>query len=127
MPQIVYILFGAAFTVGTMTAAGHLLLRNLGVKLDRAEYWLLSFVCGAPLLSTVVFLLCSANLARKGVFLIVGAGILACCVRRRAGPGGQGWMAVPTWFVLIFAAYALLYLVNAAAPEISPDGSTYHL
>jgi hypothetical protein len=127
MPQIVYILFGAAFTVATMTAAGHLMLRSLGVKLDRAEYWLLSFVCGAPLLSTVVFLLCSVNLARKGVFLIVGAGILACCVRRRAGTGGSGWMAVPAWFVLIFAAYALLYLLNAAAPEISPDGSTYHL
>jgi hypothetical protein len=30
-------------------------------------------------------------------------------------------------FILIFAAYFLIYLVNSMAPEVSPDGSGYHL
>src|SRR5690242_13316350 len=132
MPQALYILFGAVFTVAVAAATGKLLLRGLRLRFYREEEHLLAFLCGAPLLSGLVFAACAAGLARKGTFLIAGAAILAFAfwngAHRPAGeplpPLDRFWRRL---FAAIYGIYAVLYFFNAMAPEISPDGVTYHL
>src|SRR5215472_19387620 len=129
MPAVLYILFGAAFTVAVCLGAGRLLLRCLETSLDREEHWLFSFLLGAVLLSNFVFLLCMTHLARKGVFLAAGLGVLWWAWRSGAGGnprrGPDSLSPLHYLFLGIAAAYTVLYLFNAMAPEISPDGSTY--
>lgn len=130
MPQVVYILFGAIWTLATAYALGRLLLSNLDLKLHAVEERIFSLLCGSALLSLVVFLLCTLHLARKGVFLALGAlAILAAARRWRvAGPDlpplPRRWRAL---FLLAYAGFGLFYLIYALAPEHSPDGMTYHL
>jgi hypothetical protein len=124
------ILFGAAFTSAVCLALGGLLLgdtcRDPGVRL----------VSGAALLSLLVCALCAAGLVYPLVFLGAGAAVLAgyhfavprtpaaappsAAVRRRVTPIGLLWG-------IAFGMFLVLYLSNAMAPEISPDGATYHL
>ena len=132
IPQAVYVLFGALFTVAVAAALGKLLLRRSGVTLYREEEHALAFLCGAPLLSLLVFAACVAGVARKGVFLWIGIAVLALAfgtgAHRPRGaalpPLGRFWKGL---FAIVYGAYAVLYFVNAMAPEYSPDGSTYHL
>ena len=132
MPQAVNILFGALFTLAVCTALGKLLLRRLGVRLYRQEEHVLALMCGAPLLSLLVFAACALGVARKGVFLWLGIAVLGLAFwtgahRSRLDPLpplGRFWKCL---FGAVFGVYALLYLVNAMAPEFSPDGSSYHL
>jgi len=124
--QALAILFGAWFTAASATAMGTLVLgrhpRDLPAR----------FVVGAALLSLTVFCLCALHLAYAVVFLAVGAGALAAA-------GGRGWRAwrlaglarpeFPASRLLpaAFAVYLVVYFFNAMAPEISFDGSRYHL
>lgn len=133
IPKAVYILFGASFTLASAYVLGRLLLERLRIRLYREEEWLFGLVCGASLLHLLVFLLCSVQLARKGVFFSVGAAILATGWAKGVfgpsrAPGlpplGRLWKWL---FAAIYLAYAVLYLSNAMAPEMSPDGSSYHL
>ncbi len=116
--QALAILFGASFTAAVATAMGTLLLgrdpRDLPAR----------FVTGAALLSLTVFCLCVLHLAYPAVFLGVGAAAL--------------WMAGrPLWsrpelpksrlLRGAFALYLMLEFFNSMAPEISYDGSRYHL
>ncbi|MCC7497638.1 MAG: glycosyltransferase family 39 protein [Bryobacterales bacterium] len=132
MPQPFYILFGFAFTVAVAWSLGRMLFRRLGASFYRLEEDALAFVAGSALLSLAAFLLCSVGLARKGVLLAVGAAIVAEAIHRRAlNRSGKRFAALSgRWKVLLAAAgglFSLLYLVNAMAPEYSPDGSAYHL
>jgi hypothetical protein len=130
--ELISVLFGAALTAATMIAAGRLLMRGLGVKCCRGEEDALAFVVGGACLSQAVFLLCTAGLASAAAFGIVSAGSLAaafwCGARRRAAPVlpplARPWRLL---FLSIFPVFFVLYLVHAMAPEMSPDGSTYHL
>jgi hypothetical protein len=132
MPQAVYIVFGALYTVACVAALGKLLLRSLGVRLNRAEDHLLGFVAGAPLLSLLVFAACALGLARKGLFIWLGVAILALAWRRGVyqpladslPPLPRLWKGI---LIAVFAIFGTLYLVNAMAPEWSPDGASYHL
>ncbi|MFB3829013.1 MAG: glycosyltransferase family 39 protein [Bryobacteraceae bacterium] len=132
MPQAFYILFGAAYTVAVCAALGRMLLARTGARLYREEQWLLGFVCGAPLASLIVFALAAAGVARKGVFLWVGAAILLAAWRAGAW-GGEAEPLPPLprfWkrlFGIVYGVYFFLYFTNAMAPEWSPDGSAYHL
>jgi hypothetical protein len=131
MPQAVYILFGAGFTVAVCMALGQVLLTRLGLPLFRQEQYLFAFLSGAPCLSVVVFLLASAGLARKGVFLAVGLAALAAGWRFRPGSPAGPLPALPRFwrrlFWGLFGVFTLIYFFNAMAPEISADGSAYHL
>ena len=113
-------------------SAGTLLIARLRLPLDRAERRLFSFLLGAALLSSLTFLICAAQLARKGVFLAVGVALVAWAARTKTSPDDSS--ARPPWprtwkilFFTIAGAYAVLYFFNAMAPEVSPDGSAYHL
>ena len=132
------ILFGAGFTVATAWCCGALLVRRLRIaELDRIERALFSFLSGAACLSVLVFFFCLAQQARPAVFL--GAGILLIVGavlgqwRAAAAQAGAGkrlpgipasWMAV---LILIVTPFFFVYFMNALAPEVSPDGSGYHL
>jgi hypothetical protein len=120
------IVFGAGFTVAVATALGSMLLG------ERCRDYAVRFVCGAALLSLLVFFLCSVGLAYPAVFLLVGAGALASAVVTGRGQvEGKHATPIPVIAKYVFgpivAAYFVIYLVNAMAPEVSPDGSAYHL
>ncbi|MEO8131606.1 MAG: glycosyltransferase family 39 protein, partial [Bryobacteraceae bacterium] len=93
---------------------------------------LLAFVTGAACVSTLVFFLCAAHLARKGAFTILAAAVIAAAWK--TGATARSRLHFPpvskTWLwaaALPVALYTWVYFFNALAPEASPDGATYHL
>src|ERR1017187_10086357 len=132
MREVADILFGAAFTVAVSVALGALLVARLRLTLYRWEATLIEFVAGAGCLSFFTAILCTVHLARKGVFQWAGLAVIAAALWRAKGaPRRKSLPAVSlTWmapFCLIFSAFFIYYLINALAPEVSPDGSGYHL
>lgn len=126
------ILFGAGFTAAVSLALGRVLLRRLNLRLYRAEEWAFSFVLGAAILSLAVFALCAAQIAYPAVFLAAGAVSIGAALRAGAfRPQAKPFPALPAlWrrlFLAVFSIYTVLYFFNAMAPELSPDGSGYHL
>jgi hypothetical protein len=132
---VVRILFGAAFTIGVSMAAGSLLLRRLKLPLGRAEAALFGFLAGSACLSLSVFFLCLIQQAKPGVFLALGVAVVALWVidfRRHPRvefglPPGVVSLPWRCLFTAVFLAFFTCYFINALAPEISPDGSGYHL
>jgi hypothetical protein len=126
------VLFGGVFTVLTAWALGAVLLRRLALEFYPWEERLLAFITGSACLSALVFLLCSVKLARKGVFLALGIAILGYAFYSRAHVSQARALPPlsPAWrcaFGVLFIGFALFYLTNAMAPEMSPDGMAYHL
>src|SRR5690349_12998596 len=132
MHELAYIFFGWLATVGTSWCLGKILLRGLSIGLHRQEEDVFAFVVGSACLSLLVFSLSCAHLANRGVFIAVMAITAGAAGWRRIfRPAGPRFPAMPeTWSWLFWAVYipfAGIYLVNALAPEASPDGATYHL
>ena len=121
------ILFGALFTVATATALGTLLLGKA------CGDWPIRFVLGAGVLSFLVFLLAASGLVYPVTFAILGVGSIAACRpwnRLRVGSIASHLpkpSAINILLIVIFIAYFYIYFLRALAPEVSPDGSTYHL
>src|SRR6185436_10921989 len=132
MGEVAYILFGAAFTVAVSLAMGSLLLARLRLTFHRGEAALIEFVAGSGCLSFLVAILCTLQIARKGVFQWGGLAIISLALwqahvapRRKSLPAiSLKWI---TAFFLITSAFFIYYFFNALAPEISPDGAGYHL
>ena len=129
MPQAFYILFGPVFTVAAAVIAGRLLLRRWELPLYRQEEPAFSFLIGAALLSLALFGLAAAHLLYKGVFLVAGALVVWRGWKRPPDlpdlpvlPLRRIWWALPP-----VAVFSVLYFFHAMAPEMSPDGSAYHL
>ncbi len=131
MRHFLSIVFGAAFTSAASWAIGRVLFAQLKINLRKAEHELLAGVTGAAILSLLIFLLCAVHLATIPAFWIVGLAALALYAKfGGASPNGPIAPLPRTWkwlFAAPFAFYALLYLSNSIAPEISPDGQAYHL
>ena len=131
MRQVLSILFGALCSGGTSYCLGMILLRRLNLKLERTEYSALAFVVGSACFSEVIFVLCSIGLARKEVFVALGLLAGMAVIVTRGNTTRVSFEGLPTrwrWlFGVLFAAFGIVYLVNALAPEMSPDGSAYHL
>jgi hypothetical protein len=115
--QPLAILFGAAFTVVVSASLGALLLR--GSSEDPA----IRFVSGAAVLSLLVFLACALRLAYPAVFLGLG---VACIAGARSHWTLPKYRRLTRWSVP-FVPFFILYFFNSMAPEISYDGSRYHL
>lgn len=136
MRQAVAALFGAGFTVAACYAAGSLLIDRLRVALRRDERIPLAFVLGAACLHLAIFGVLAVHIAYWPVLAAVLAGTIAAALATGAWRGahtGSGEPVPPLsrnlrmvfgWCAGIFA---ILYLVNAWAPEASPDGAGYHL
>ena len=132
MPQPVYILFGAAWTWITALALGKLLLRRLGVRLYREEETPLAYLVGSACLSTIVFALAAAQIFYKGTVLATGAVALIAAWRLGVWkPREERLPPLPRWLQwgagAVAAPFFLLCFATAMAPEMSPDGSSYHL
>ena len=120
------ILFGAALTLAAAYAWGALLLRRVAAPPE------IALAVGAAAESLLIFLLLALHVGYWPVFLALGLAPLAALpfIGRTGLPdaaveplGRYGRIAAAA----IFAAYGVWYLVNAMAPEISPDGIAYHL
>ena len=130
MQRVLSILFGAGFTITAAWGAGAILLRRMRLELDPLETVVFSFLSGAACLSTAVFALCLIHQARPVVFLVVGAALIAGAVFR--GPkAGKRLPRIPRlWTALLIPTltpFLIMYCIIALAPEVSPDGSGYHL
>ncbi len=125
--QVAAILFGALFTVATATALGTLLLGKA------SDDWPVRFVLGSGALSFLVFLLAASGLAYPASFAILGVAAIAACRPWSRWPNGNRARWLPKASIqnillfVIFIAYFYIYFLRALAPEVSPDGSTYHL
>jgi len=129
---LVLILLSAGFTAVSAWALGALLFRALKVRLYRQEERLFALLTGFSLLSLLVFGLAVAHLAYRGVFAAVAASLtLAALWMRLDKTEAPAQAPAPGRYRMLFAAaymaYALLYVVHAMKPEISPDGAGYHL
>jgi hypothetical protein len=129
-------LWGAALTVSACYAAGSLLIRKLNIALRRAEHFPLAFVLGAAILHLAIFALFALQIATTPVLFTLAAGtILAAAVvryrhRRPSEPQPAfHWLENPAaiGYAIIFAIFTTLYFIHAWAPEVSADGSSYHL
>lgn len=125
-------LLGAMLAAACSYALGMLFASLLSVRLTRLEGHLFRFLTGSAALSTLTFVLCTIHQARKGVFvaITVMAALLALRPKPQAleseRPSG---LSKAQWLcgAAIYLYFAWIYLVNAIAPEFSPDGATYHL
>ena len=123
---VLSILFGAVLPLAAAYAWGVLVLRRMPAPPA------IALALGAAVESLLVFLLLVLHLGGRPAYLalcLAPLGALPFLSRRqlddpavaplsRYGRSAAG---------VIFGAYAVWYLVNAMAPEISPDGITYHL
>ena len=120
LPTVLASLFGAALVLITAFALGALVLRR------RTAPFEIVLALGAMVESLLVFFLLLANAAYGGVFLaIAGVAVAAAWWRGRRPRNSAPRIPAAGW--VVFAAYGAWYLVNALAPEITPDGITYHL
>ncbi len=125
--QALAILFGALFTVAAATALGALVLR------DTCRDLAARFVCGAAVLSLLVFGLCCVGLVYPLVCLGLGVAALWWAPWRLPEDSEtlkfkMNFSQTVKYIILfIFTIYFILYFFNAMAPESSPDGAAYHL
>jgi len=131
-PTPVSAIFGAGFTVAVSMALGFLLLGCLRLQFHRTEAALLAFVSGSASLSLGVFFLCLVHQARPVAFAFLGAAAIGCAIwQARKQPERAALPEMPAvWralFGVVMLAFFLCYFINAMAPEVSPDGSGYHL
>src|SRR5689334_13903261 len=133
MHEVLSILSGAVFTVAVAIGLGSLMVRGLGLRFCRVEATLFEFVAGAGMLSFLVTLLAAVHQARRGAFIAVGlAAIAGASWNARVRPLGRRTLPAVSlsWLVPFFVmvgALSIYYFFNALAPEVSPDGSGYHL
>jgi len=135
MAQAFAAILGASVTSAACWGAGTLAIRWSGAKLSRVETFPLAFVLGASCVHLAVFTVMAAKIAYKPVWWFLLGGLLAAGVWKRPKRpkfgGSWGIAASELWwlipFAAIFAVFSVLYLANAWAPEISPDGAGYHL
>jgi Dolichyl-phosphate-mannose-protein mannosyltransferase len=119
--QALAIVFGALFTAAVCITSGGAVLRNACE--DRA----VRLVTGAAVLSLFVFVLCAGGFAYPAVFAAIGGAILAAGWREAHWSWPRRPKRVSGLLAIAFGVFSVLYLSNAMAPEISFDGSRYHL
>jgi len=130
--EVLSILFGAGFTVAVCRSLGTLLHARLGVTFHRYETGVFEFLSGSALLSLLTFFLCVIHQGRAGAFLAIGAVSIPAALWTahrsvRTKPFPDTDLFSKLLFALIFTAFFIVYFFNALAPEVSPDGSGYHL
>ena len=125
-------LAGAVLSAASALAFGSTLFESLGVRFRHGEHELLEYLAGNACLSLLVMGLAALHLARKGVFLTLGILLILLALRygktSRSGPADLHELSPLAWlFAGVITPFLLLYLFTAWAPEVSPDGSGYHL
>lgn len=84
-----------------------------------------TFAAGAAMLSTLIFVLLAAALARPPGLITLGLLCLApAWIAKRPR---SAWTLPPRWCWIPLLAYGVLYGIHALAPEIQTDALNYHL
>src|SRR6185369_14467098 len=97
---------------------------SLGKLCFRQAPDVLALGVGAAIESLLVFGLLAAGIAHPPAFVALGVIGLAPLVWIRPRPKAP----MPIGLLgLVFAVYGFLYFIHALAPEIQPDGVSYHL
>ena len=129
-------LAGAASTVAACYGLGSMIAARLGARLRRDEKFPLAFVLGAAVLHLAIFAVMALHIAYRPVLITLLSACIAAAiatgdwrlpVKQTAPDETPLPRAIRYLFGVIAAAFTVLYLFNAWAPEISPDGSSYHL
>jgi hypothetical protein len=129
--EVTYILLGWLLTVAACYSCGALLLWKLGSAWSAEEEIGIRFVAGAAIYSGLVFVLGLCHLYYKPVF--IGIPVLLLLLTRRVGALALPKERLPEIPMLwrrmawLAAPFVIFYFCNALAPEVSPDGSSYHL
>ena len=131
------ILLGAGLTILSSYLLGRTLLAlfpPVERELTAAEHVLFSFAVGTACLSGLVFVLCaSALFYDASVWLLAGLIVAAAAMWARRSPRSRPAFPQPAsviwsgFLAVVGLLYGGLYLIYAAAPEISADGVAYHL
>jgi hypothetical protein len=120
---VILILLGPVLAVLASVALGCVVLRAARVPLAREEENLLGFVTGAACLAALVALLAGVHLARKGAFVAVTAVAVALALQVARARSPKRLQPLPwpwrVFFAAALAAFGFVYVVNAAAPEIT--------
>ena len=132
MIQALSALLGAALTVAACYACGAILIDRLGIRLRRYERLPLAFTLGAACLHLAVFAILTLQIAYWPVFVTLLASVIASAVATGSwqlggDPGEPLSQNLKRVSILLFGIFSILYFFHAWAPEISPDGSSYHL
>lgn len=132
MIHVFPILFGALFTLAASWSLGMVFLSNVAHSLYAWEQRLLAFVVGAACFSEIMFALCAAKLAHRGILLALGTAIIGYAAYSGSfRSSGKAFAPLsPLWrwiFIATFAAFTWYGFFNALAPEHSGDGMAYHL
>lgn len=125
-------MLGAAVTVAGCYALGSVALAWSRAKLDRLERGSLAILVGASWMHLAIFAIMSAKLAYRATWwVLIGASILWAILKRPSEQTQAARKKGGRWLNAIMAVicvpYTVFYLANAWAPEMSPDGSSYHL
>ncbi len=130
------ILAGAAVTAAACYTLGSVLAARTGVRLRRGEKFPLAFVLGASVFHLAIFAVLALHIAYKPVLWTLLAACVAMAIRtgdwrlpaaEEARPETQLPVAIRYLLGVVAAMFTTLYLFNAWAPEMSPDGASYHL
>lgn len=133
MPKALSILFGFLLTAASSWALGRMLLKRLRAPFAREEEHLFSYIAGSALLSLIVFCLAAAQALYDAVFLATAIVILAAAWKDGAFKPSDSASLPPLprlWrftFWPVYAVFAVVLFIVAMSPEMSPDGSAYHL
>ena len=125
-------LLGAALTAAACYAAGAMLIDRLGITLRRFERVPLAFTLGAACLHLAIFAILTLQIAYWPVLTVLLLSVVASAVatgswRLRGEPEEPLSLNLKRVCIPLFGIFTLLYFFHAWAPEISPDGSGYHL
>src|SRR5688500_17503613 len=112
-------LLGALFTTAAGLAFGRIATRRLGVPVS------IAFAAGVAILHLIVFALMIGGQAQPIPLAIVGSPALLLLFP--AYRPSVSLARPPLWIAAIVAPFALVYVVNALAPEIQADANAYHL
>lgn len=112
-----WILIGGLIPLAAAYSLGKLCFRNAPD--------VLALGAGAVLESGLIFCLAAAGIAFPVTFAVLAAILLTPLFRLR--PRLRVPLPRHPLVIVILVAYGLFYLIHALAPEIQPDGMTYHL
>ena len=109
-----------------------MLIDRLGLTLRRLERLALGFTLGAACLHLAVFLILTLQIAYWPLFAALEISLIGSAValgawrlgREPEEPLSQNLKRI---CIVLFGAFSIVYFFHAWAPEISPDGSAYHL
>lgn len=131
MIAVASILLATALVWFTSIALGRLLMLRTRVALSPSERCYLTFLIGSGGLSLLVFGLTVVRLAYWQAFLSLALAILAIERRQQRQqstfslvPVPLRWLAV---FCVVYFIFGVYYLGVALAPEVSSDGTAYHV